>query len=251
MRGFTLIELLVVIAIIAILAAILFPVFAQAKAAAKKAVAISNLKQIDLAWILYGGDYDDNVMRVATAGPSGSTVYWWGLWDGTTLHENEGLLYPYTHGAGVQYDPSFPADLRTAVGLTGYGYNYVYLSPATYSPPDYAEVDVPVNYSQINHPAETVAFASAARINNWDYPVPTLEGNAYLEPPSSQYPTFHGRNLGMGVVAWTDGHVKSYKPVLRSGSFGYGYTSPPFVANNLGDICPGGDLTSDAYFNLQ
>jgi prepilin-type N-terminal cleavage/methylation domain-containing protein len=58
-RAFTLIELLVVIAIIAILAAILFPVFAQAKAAAKKTAAISNQKQIGTAVLLYMGDSDD------------------------------------------------------------------------------------------------------------------------------------------------------------------------------------------------
>ena len=60
-RAFTLIELLVVIAIIAILAAILFPVFAQAKAAAKKAVCLSNLKQIGLSFTLYLNDYDDHL----------------------------------------------------------------------------------------------------------------------------------------------------------------------------------------------
>lgn len=58
-RAFTLIELLVVIAIIAILAAILFPVFAQAKLAAKKTVDISNLNQIGLGVIMYAGDNDD------------------------------------------------------------------------------------------------------------------------------------------------------------------------------------------------
>ena len=58
-RAFTLIELLVVIAIIAILAAILFPVFAQAKVAAKKAVSLSNVKQQGLAIVMYGGDTDD------------------------------------------------------------------------------------------------------------------------------------------------------------------------------------------------
>jgi len=62
-KAFTLIELLVVIAIIAILAAILFPVFAQAKLAAKKASSISNQKQEGLAIIMYAGDYDDMYPR--------------------------------------------------------------------------------------------------------------------------------------------------------------------------------------------
>lgn len=62
-KAFTLIELLVVIAIIAILAAILFPVFAQAKTAAKKTVAISNQKQISTSILLYISDYDDTYPR--------------------------------------------------------------------------------------------------------------------------------------------------------------------------------------------
>jgi len=62
-KAFTLIELLVVIAIIAILAAILFPVFAQAKAAAKKTADLSNTKQIGLALHMYGGDYDDTAVN--------------------------------------------------------------------------------------------------------------------------------------------------------------------------------------------
>lgn len=62
-RAFTLIELLVVIAIIAILAAILFPVFAQAKEAAKKTQCVSNTKQTALAALMYAGDYDDVLSR--------------------------------------------------------------------------------------------------------------------------------------------------------------------------------------------
>ena len=72
-KAFTLIELLVVIAIIAILAAILFPVFAQAKLAAKKTADLSNLKQIGLGAIMYSGDSDDYFPRndyLATNRPS-------------------------------------------------------------------------------------------------------------------------------------------------------------------------------------
>ncbi len=61
-RAFTLIELLVVIAIIAILAAILFPVFAQAKLAAKTTASLSNLKQVATGNMMYYADYDDNRM---------------------------------------------------------------------------------------------------------------------------------------------------------------------------------------------
>ena len=77
-RGFTLIELLVVIAIIAILAAILFPVFAQAKVAAKKSVAVSHTKQITLAGLMYSADYDDVfplAYQYPHAGPGGGFPY--------------------------------------------------------------------------------------------------------------------------------------------------------------------------------
>lgn len=74
-KAFTLIELLVVIAIIAILAAILFPVFAQAKEAAKKTAAISNLKQTATSMIIYAGDYDDQLPFGLIRNSAGSWQY--------------------------------------------------------------------------------------------------------------------------------------------------------------------------------
>jgi len=82
--AFTLIELLVVIAIIAILAAILFPVFAQAKTAAKKTVCLSGLKQTGLSYFLYGTDNDDNTVpqqmgRIDVNGVTQSGGYWYNI----------------------------------------------------------------------------------------------------------------------------------------------------------------------------
>lgn len=249
-HAFTLIELLVVIAIIAILAAILFPVFAQAKAAAKKAQSISNLKQIGTAWIMYADAYDDTLMRVSTKMSDTKTAYFWGSWDGTTLKPEEGLLYPYTKSKGIQADPTFLNEVRKSMGQTGYGYNYQYLAPSSYDS-NWNEVPSPVNYTQVGKPAETVAFASSATLG---YSAPfTLQANAYLEPPSSQFPTFHGRNSGQGVVLWADGHVKGIKPVLRTKTFGlYGASYDPEIwkKENLGEICPNSDFT-DEFFDLN
>lgn len=89
-KAFTLIELLVVIAIIAILAAILFPVFAQAKFAAKKTVDLSNAKEIGTAVKLYLGDADDT-MPLFYAYNSDPTIY-----SPAAHHGTEVLLLPYT-----------------------------------------------------------------------------------------------------------------------------------------------------------
>ncbi|MFN3683363.1 MAG: type II secretion system protein, partial [Fimbriimonadaceae bacterium] len=98
-KGFTLIELLVVIAIIAILAAILFPVFAQAKLAAKKTAVLSNAKQLGLAQLMYSADNDDVFSPVA------------GFSGGWNLPSFAVLVFPYVKNAGLFMDPFSPAKI--------------------------------------------------------------------------------------------------------------------------------------------
>jgi prepilin-type N-terminal cleavage/methylation domain-containing protein len=106
-RAFTLIELLVVITIIAILAAILFPVFTQAKAASKKAVAIENLHQIFAACSLYQGDYDDQT--VLDFSSSSLTYSTW-----------QDLLQPYAKSYGIMFDPISPYQNQDPINATDY-----------------------------------------------------------------------------------------------------------------------------------
>ncbi|RYG28840.1 prepilin-type N-terminal cleavage/methylation domain-containing protein, partial [bacterium] len=108
-KGFTLIELLVVIAIIAILAAILFPVFAQAKAAAKKTADLSNVKQQATASLLYSGDSDDvMVANGEGVGPATATRDW----ESAT---------PYT-GQGGNGDPFYGNSIGAGSGSTTLGF---------------------------------------------------------------------------------------------------------------------------------
>ena len=119
-RGFTLIELLVVIAIIAILAAILFPVFAKARAKARQTSCLSNFRQIDLAWQQYVQDYDEMMPSWGApadrGGPSGG---WYNQ------------VMPYMKNVDILWCPEAGwqgASLADA-WLCHFGVNYFYVGP--------------------------------------------------------------------------------------------------------------------------
>jgi prepilin-type N-terminal cleavage/methylation domain-containing protein len=120
-KAFTLIELLVVIAIIAILAAILFPVFAQAKLMAKAAASTSNQKQLALSEIMYAGDNDDFSVP-CTGWGSWSAPFWFGGTPPLTYCEPWSYeLLAYTKNMNITNDPTGP--LFSATANAGLGYN--------------------------------------------------------------------------------------------------------------------------------
>jgi prepilin-type N-terminal cleavage/methylation domain-containing protein/prepilin-type processing-associated H-X9-DG protein len=172
-RAFTLIELLVVIAIIAILAAILFPVFAQAKEAAKKTSCLSQLKQQNLAEIMYSGDYDDMFVMNENLGPDPNgfpNLYWtfaiypymksWPMWrdaddsnnpyaiwtPGTTYSWNENWQdWGVAYGMNVEY-------LNNAGGMCSHWLT------ANSNPPG-ASFGPPISSTSVATPASTVFSA--------------------------------------------------------------------------------------------
>lgn len=115
LRGFTLIELLVVIAIIAILAAILFPVFAQARERARQVACLSNARQLSTALYIYCQDYDENIVPASLRPADNSAPKIWSE-----------IVQPYVKNEGIFICPSanpkqYPANWDTRnFGTLGY-----------------------------------------------------------------------------------------------------------------------------------
>jgi prepilin-type N-terminal cleavage/methylation domain-containing protein len=168
-RAFTLIELLVVIAIIAILAAILFPVFASAKVAAKGTASLSNVKQHLTAWIMYSNDYDDRAVPLATHTPGPLTF------DGMQYSPWGQLLQSYTKSPEVTQDPlvapnatenNIPVHLLWPY-RPQYGYAFTVWSPLTQISTD--GTPQPVTLTSAADPGNTVTFTSRKNRNTLDW----------------------------------------------------------------------------------
>lgn len=196
--AFTLIELLVVIAIIAILAAILFPVFAQAKEAAKKTACLSNNKQLGLAVLMYEGDFDDTCIPASTDTytyrDTGSVYRNWAPWTR--------LAQPYIKNLDILLCPENQSDgfIRSANVTarseiySGYGYNYGYLGNYMGADPSGLGDNfwAPINATAVNRPANTVMcvesvgenFASANHLYVWAQPIGPI-----VDPPDAHLST--------------------------------------------------------------
>jgi prepilin-type N-terminal cleavage/methylation domain-containing protein/prepilin-type processing-associated H-X9-DG protein len=208
-KAFTLIELLVVIAIIAILAAILFPVFARARENARRASCQSNLKQLALSMMMYAQDYDDTLTSLGgptvttpPADPLGFNYYsasgvYWDSW--------ASRLLPYTKNTQIYLCPSN--------SWNAYGVNYglpAYASNASGNYISYFINSQPL--SKFQNPSESLMITEKG----------TGGGNQYVLYYNGNYACAKNHFDG-GNIAFVDGHVKWYK--FLSGNIGGNWTN--------------------------
>ena len=218
-KGFTLIELLVVIAIIAILAAILFPVFAQAREKARQTSCLSNVKQLGTALQLYVDDFDEvypaNVPEPRTYnGPVSSImatdVWGFGAANFPTVFTWKDALFPYVKNINMYYCPS--------IGKKAWGYGYnVYLCSSDCNHPN----DTATAMAEIKNPSEVVFCADVA---------PDGENNT-AHDLILVYQQSAQRHNGGQNWCFCDGHAKYFKRSqgpwdLSVHTSGLGYGNP-------------------------
>lgn len=182
-RGFTLIELLVVIAIIAILAAILFPVFARARENARRASCQSNEKQMALGIMMYVQDYDEKFPMH------------WGYNQGGVVYSWPVTTQPYTKSKQLYFCPSdtfHNSANAISTANVSYGYNYNWLTMKSLATVNYPSETLLLGDTGLHDPAVIAAYVIYPTLSMTNYS-PT---NSHLE----------GCNF-----AFVDGHVKWLK----------------------------------------
>jgi prepilin-type N-terminal cleavage/methylation domain-containing protein/prepilin-type processing-associated H-X9-DG protein len=231
-KAFTLIELLVVIAIIAILAAILFPVFAQAKEAAKKSVCLSNIKQIGIASAMYENDYDDTIPLAGYENYTYNDPTTWmflvdpyvksGYPDSTNLED--GRTY------GIYQCPDYtPPPGTAAPGSPSHSYAINF----NYSPTYITDVLAVYGYlpvhsaTSLESPANVVLFTESmgSRIFTDGDDVDNYSGFAsVVQQDRAVYLWGRKRHGGGANYSFNDSHAKYLK--APNGSFTSTWTSP-------------------------
>lgn len=199
LRAFTLIELLVVIAIIAILAAILFPVFAQAREAARKTSCASNLKQLATGAMMYSQDYDERFLDYSTI----NAGYLWNVaFESYIKNKNVHTCPDASQPAG-----GWGTATNAWVGFqyTGsYAYNgWLYCNSTT---------GAACSLAQVNAPADTMLLADAVWIDAWpqasNAPCPGTTNTRFGINDGGLGRLCIDRHTGGIEVAFQDGHVK-------------------------------------------
>ena len=202
-RGFTLIELLVVIAIIAILAAILFPVFARAREKARQASCTSNIKQLALAELMYIADYDQTFggVWIGTPNQSWGTRAWW-----------QWRVTPYVKNAQLFECPSYDrvANPATCEQRVRGGIGYVWSWTAIEGNGGDLGWIAWKKETRLNHPAEFIIFGDSDCMGFGPYNVNTFQNwQLYGEwPGSNGSNTRHNDGINCGFA---DGHAKFMK----------------------------------------
>ena len=188
-RAFTLIELLVVIAIIALLAAILFPVFAQAREKARTATCQSNLKQLGIGILQYTQDYDE-------AYP----LCWTGSFNGTSFNPIENLLDPYLKSAQIWKCPSRPSTGYSGNAVTSrsdYGY-HAYLFGSDFS--NSASNALSTRLSSIAAPAQELIMTDISNVI-----IPPSDWSLYFAAADWLRPqAWQDAGSSSGVYGWND-----------------------------------------------
>jgi prepilin-type N-terminal cleavage/methylation domain-containing protein/prepilin-type processing-associated H-X9-DG protein len=205
-KGFTLIELLVVIAIIAILAAILFPVFARARENARRASCQSNLKQIGLGILQYTQDYDE---RFSPSANNEADYALSGLRIGPYTKSDQLLVCP--SDSNVSYN------VRKVSGVGTIATSY-YVSGDTYEEPNIVDSltwgvfsgDTGISQAQVGAPSETILVTERDG-NVTDGHVDRGNATATSGTSGDTWNFVTNRHLDTANYLFVDGHVKSLK----------------------------------------